>query len=119
MSKYGLIRPYTAEAKVLRHRFVKYGVGNRTAVTATAASDAIMGVSSELDIDTTGALDIAKTGETSLVIGGTVTKGDFLTSDSAGAGIKAVSGNRYGAMAEESGVTGDQIDVTLCFGKLP
>lgn len=53
-----------------------------------------------------------------LVLGGAVTRGDFLTATANGAGVTASAGEYYGAVAQESGVSGDRIRVLLLFGQL-
>lgn len=53
-----------------------------------------------------------------LVLGGTVTRGDYLKSDADGAGVTASSDQeKYGAIAMESGVSGDIIPVQLVKGE--
>ena len=56
------------------------------------------------------------TEECLLTLGGTVTHGDFLKSDASGNGVAASTGDLYGAMAEESGVSGQKIRVQVVFG---
>ena len=52
-----------------------------------------------------------------LVIGGTVTQGDLLKSDSTGRGVTAdTDKDCYGALALESGSSGEAIKVRLLFG---
>lgn len=55
--------------------------------------------------------------EAALQLGGTVTAGDLLTSDSSGHGITASTGNQVGARALESGVSGQIISVQPLWGK--
>ena len=56
------------------------------------------------------------TEECLLTLGGTVTHGDFLKSDASGNGVAASTGDLYGAMAEESGVSGQKVRVQVVFG---
>jgi hypothetical protein len=51
--------------------------------------------------------------EAQLILGGTVTAGDELTSDGSGHGITASSTNQVGAQAMQSGVSGGIITVRL------
>lgn len=53
-----------------------------------------------------------------LELGGTVTRGDRLMPDANGKGITATTGKYYGAIAEESGVSGEKIRVTPLIGLL-
>lgn len=119
MTNYGHIKPYIAESAVGRHRIVKYGTAANGAIVASAAADALMGVSTDVDVAATGRLDVIKTGPAELTLGGSVTKGAFVTSDANGAGVTAATGNRYVGIAEETGVSGDTIQITINFGKLP
>lgn len=54
-----------------------------------------------------------------LTLGGSVTRGDRLTSDANGAGVTAATTNEYGAIALESGSSGELIRVQVSLGKLP
>lgn len=53
-----------------------------------------------------------------LELGGTVTRGDRLMPDANGKGITATTGKYYGAVAQESGVSGEKIRVTPLIGLL-
>lgn len=52
-----------------------------------------------------------------LILGASVTAGDLLGPNVNGYGIKVTSGNYYGAMALQSGVSGEIIQVLAVFGK--
>jgi hypothetical protein len=51
-----------------------------------------------------------------LELGGTVTRGDYLASDTNGKGVTATTGNFYGAQAMESGASGDLVEVMVVLG---
>ena len=51
-----------------------------------------------------------------LLLGGTVTRGSFLMPDANGAGITCTTTKYYGAIADESGVSGEWIKVTPVTG---
>ena len=53
-----------------------------------------------------------------LLLGGTVTRGSLLMPDADGKGIAATTGKYYGALADESGVSGEYIRVTPISGIL-
>jgi len=62
---------------------------------------------------------IAISGVTTLKIGGSVTAGDKLTATTGGAGITTVTDkNNYGAIALESGASGDEIRVLVVQGMI-
>lgn len=54
-------------------------------------------------------------------LGGSVASGDLLTnkSDTSGTAVTATSGTFYGALAVQSGATGEVISALVCCGKLP
>lgn len=119
MVYHGYVKPYVAEGAVGRHRIVKFGTAANGAVVSAAATDSLMGVSTDVDVAATGRLDVIKTGSAELILGGSVTKGAFVTSDANGAGVAAATGNRFIGIAEETGVSGDCIQITISHGKLP
>ena len=54
-----------------------------------------------------------------LELGGTVTRGDGLKADATGRGVTAgTAGDNIGALAEQSGVLGDIIEVQIIAGKV-
>lgn len=105
----GLIINYTAGAAVNPYRFVKHGSSDQQAIQASAATDAIIGVSDQMGADATGdPLDVIRSDLAEVEYGGSVTRGDPLTSDSDGRAITAtVDGSRIAGYAETSGVVGD------------
>lgn len=88
-------------------RFVQATATDNTFDLAAADDDKLMGVTRR-PVATAGArADIGIAGEHELEFGGTVTAGDFLTSDGTGRGVVCTTtGQRYGAMALEGGGTG-------------
>ena len=116
MANNGLTKSYFAEAAILPNRFVKPGTADLNMLTAAAATDKIMGVTTEIDAAIGERVDVGHFGIFDLKLGGAVARGDPLTSDAAGAGVVAVATNRIGAFANISGVAGDIIPVTLALG---
>lgn len=114
-----LFLSYTAGAAISANRFVKFGANDRTVVQAAAATDAIMGVS-DLAAASTETVDVCLSGVFPVVYGGTVTRGDLLTSDSTGRAIVAAPAagvnHRIGGVAMVSGVVGDLGSVRLSPG---
>jgi hypothetical protein len=109
----GLTKNYTSGAAIAAHRFIKPGSADRYVVQAAAGTDALLGVS---DLGCTAAedrLDIIHSGIADIVYGGTVTRGDPLTSDSLGRAIKAREHDRVGGHALVSGVVGDLGEIFL------
>lgn len=112
-----LTKSKDAEAAIAGYRFLKPGAADHSAVQADAAADSIIGISDALGAAGSGSrVDVIQVGIAELELGGTVTRGDFLTSDANGMGVAAATGNRIGARAEVSGVAGDIIPVKLVDG---
>lgn len=57
-------------------------------------------------------------GLASVLLGGAVANGDFITSDATGRGVRAVAGDRYIAIALEDGAAGAGIEVLVQIGQL-
>lgn len=123
----GLTRPFNAEGTIVSNSFVKFGSDDDTVVQAAAATDSIIGAvnmvappgssaasGARLDVEVTGIVDIK--------LGGTVTRGGFVTSDASGLGVAAApsagTNNRIAGIAQASGVSGDIIPVLLTLGSV-
>lgn len=108
------IKACYAGAAVLPYRIVKHGSADGFAIQAAAGTDASFGVSDGLGQTTANEpLDVIRGGIAEVVYGGTVTRGDPLTSDSAGRAVKAATGNRVIGYAEVSGVINDRGSVFI------
>lgn len=110
---------YTAGGAITEKRLVKFGAGDRLVVQASAATDAIIGVN-DLTAATDERSDICLSGIFPVTYGGTVTRGDALTSDSSGRAITATAAAganvRIIGIAMESGVVGDLGSVRIAPG---
>lgn len=122
MANNGLTKSYTAEGAISANRFVKVGAADYGVLAAAAATDKIIGISTEIDASSGERTDVVHEGIADLKLGGTVARGDLLTSDASGQGVTAApaagSNNRIGAMALVSGVVGDIIPVKVVQGSL-
>lgn len=118
------IQSYRAGGTVNPRRFVKMGAADGYAIQATSSAATIIGISEQVlgpsTANTAAAeatFDVIKGDQALLELGDTVTRGQYLTADANGKGIPAVivAGTPLyvGAYAEESGVVGDFILVTL------
>lgn len=108
----GLCKTFTAGSDISANgRFVKFGTDDQTVVVATAASDAIIGVSDVPAVASGERVDVFMNGIATITYGGTVTRGALLISDSTGRAIAATAAAgtnvRTGGVATESGVVGD------------
>jgi hypothetical protein len=109
----GLTKNYTSDAAIAAHCFVKAGSADRYVAQAAASTDAIVGVS---DLGCTAAgdrLDVIHGGIALIEYGGTVTRGQALTSDANGKAVSAGEGDRVGGFAMISGVSGDLGEILL------
>lgn len=107
-----LIKNYTAGGTVPDRRFVKFGSTAGEVVVATAASDAIIGVSRQPGGATAGQrIDVVRLGLADLDFGGTVTAGALVTSDAQGRAVAAApaagANVRACGPAELASVSGD------------
>jgi hypothetical protein len=115
-------RNYDAAADVAANRFCKPGGNDGTTAPAAASTDSIFGVSTNIDVAAGEPCDVQHTGIADLKLGGNVTRGQLLTSDSDGRGVAAAPAAgvnaRVGAMALESGVENDVVPVLLGMGEV-
>lgn len=123
MPKTILTENFEAGAAVNPYRFVKPGAADGKAIQAAAVGDAIMGVSDSLGADAAGdRLDVHTEGVAQIELGGTVTRGDWLTSDADGKGVAAAPAagvnNSVGGRVRVSGVAGDIVDFHLALGQI-
>jgi len=119
----GLITNYDAAGTINPRRICKFDASDTTVVQASAATDALLGVSDPVGTELYGVpdsngvvntgepVDVHRNGIAPVDYGGNVTRGDPLTSDANG---KAVAANpssgsnvRIIGYAEVSGVDGD------------
>lgn len=118
----GLIKNYVAETAVAQFRIVKPGSTDDYVVQSTAATEALMGVSGFVGGDAGGRVDIIKSGITDVEYGGTVTRGDWLTSDASGKAVASAPAAGANAnvigRAEVSGVAGDIGSVLIAPGRI-
>jgi len=111
MANPGLIKTYTAEAAITPYRIVKHGTADTSVVMASASADSLLGVSGQVQGDLGKRVDITLSDIAEVEYGGTVTRGDWLTSDANGKAVTAapaagVNANVIGR-AMYSGVLGD------------
>lgn len=105
------IRNKVAEAAVTKYRILKHGAADDQVLHADGVSAKLAGISTEIDTDINDRCDVIKGGIAEVEYGGTVARGDDLTSDGTGRAIAAapavgVNNNIIG-QSEVSGVVGD------------
>lgn len=116
------IRNYTADGATNPSRIAKFSTADGHVVQAAAATDELIGVFDELAHATGERCDVIRAGATLIQYGGTVTRGDWLTSDASGNAVKAAPTTGAAASvigrAEVSGVSGDIVPIVLAIGQI-
>lgn len=118
-----LTKTYLAGAAVNPYRFIKMGAADETVVQAAAVSDPIIGASDSLGAAATNdRVDVIHTGIVSVKAGGTITRGNPVTSDASGQAVAAApsagANNYIGGLALASAVSGDLFPVLLSPGRI-
>lgn len=121
MSNRDIAKSYSAEGAIAPCRIVKPGAADYGVLQAAAVSDKLIGITVPLVSAGSGdSVDVIHDGIADLQLGGTVTRGDLLTSDANGQGVTAApaagTNNRVIGSALVSGVSGDIIPVLLSVG---
>lgn len=83
---------------------------------ATANTDAIIGVSDDVDTPAGSVAAVLVDGAVPVKLGGTVAAGDFITAGAGGVGVAGTG--RVVGIALQAGVVGDVIDVLVQPGKV-
>lgn len=116
----GLIKNYIAGGAISQRRIVKFGADDKTVLAAAAATDLLMGVSTDIDTVLGEPTDVQVTGIALVKAGGVITRGNEVTSDATGQAVAAAPGaganNRIIGVAFASAVAGDLIPVLLSMG---
>lgn len=121
MSNPMLIKNYDAGAAIEPHRIVKFDSSDFTVIQAAAATDALIGVLADPKQVASGKrADVIHAGIADVELGGTVTRGDPVTSDADGKGVQASpaagANNDIVGRALKSGVSGDIVPVLVSVG---
>lgn len=120
MANNGLTRSMTAEAAIAAYRIVKVGAADYGVLTGAAAADKLIGITTEVDTAVGERADVILNGTADVKLGGTVARGDLITSDATGQGIVAAPAAGVNArtigVAMISGVVGDIIPIIVSPG---
>ena len=119
------IKAYNAAVDISPYLIVKFGANDYDATLAAASTDSLVGVSGGnggVGAKAGQRIDVIHEGIAYVKLGGTVTRGDFITSDASGQGISAAPAAGVNAQvigkAIVSGVLGDVIPVLLQIGRI-
>jgi hypothetical protein len=80
-------RTFTASGAIAGRRFVKFGATDKQVVQASAATDAIIGVTEKLGAADGAPIDVILNGPADVEFAGIVARGGFVTSDADGKGV--------------------------------
>lgn len=109
-------KSFVAGGAITGKRIVKVGAADDAVLQATASTEALLGVAYE-DAASGARVEVDLLGLSTVKLGGTVARGDLLTSDANGkaVAIGAVGGTNYNSIgrAMASGVVDDEIEVML------
>jgi hypothetical protein len=115
-----LIKSYLAGAAIRARRFAVPGSTDTAMIEATSATTLIMGVFEKVDGAEGDIVDVVHSGMTEIVLGGTVTRGQPVTSDANGAAVAAApaagANARIGGFVQASGVAGDIVPMLVAPG---
>ena len=102
-----VVYPFTAEADTPKYSLVKLGATEGGAAVATAATDALIGTTLNVDALNGTVMDVCTEGSPYVTYGGTIAYKDPVTSDAQGRAVKAATGNLVIGIAMQAGVVGD------------
>lgn len=89
MANPDLIKTYVAETAVAPYRIVKFGSTDGSVVQASVSTDSLMGINGMIQGDAGKRVDIIHDDIAEVESGGTITRGDWLTSDANGKAVTA------------------------------
>lgn len=107
------VKGLNAGGAVPAHTIVKFSSDDNTVVSAAAAADLSIGVSTFVDAASGERCDVIMSGVADVLFGGTVARGAMVTANASGAAIAAASGNRTIGIALASAVSGDIAPVLI------
>ncbi len=117
-----LTKNYNAGGAIAARTLVKFGADSKTVVAAAAATDAIIGVSTDIAVVGGEPSDVIHEGIALVKAGGAITRGQLLTSDANGQAVAAApaagANNRVVGVALQDAVAGDLLDVLIDLGSI-
>lgn len=107
----GLTKSFKAGAAIGRRLIVKFGAADETVLPGAAATDLLLGVTTDIDAALGEPCDVHLGGIAEVIYGGNVTRGQKLTSDANGKAVAAAPAagvnNQIIGIAMASGVADD------------
>jgi len=112
-----LIKTFNAPAAVAGYRLITFATGVNDVELADAVSDPIIGVTTSIGSQDNGRCDVVVAGITEAAIGGTVTRGEVLTTDASGRAVTSAAGtDRVVGIAMADAVAGDIAAILIAQG---
>lgn len=113
-----LVKAFKAGAAIEQNRIVKMDSADGQVIKSAAATDKHVGVSvGSIDAASGDRVDVVLAGIYEIKAGGTITRGDLITSDASGQAVAAAPGagtnNPVIGRALTSAVSGDLVDVLI------
>lgn len=95
-----LIKNFTAGAAVGANLIVKLGAADGAVLQATASTETLIGVSTEVASASGERCDVILAGVANVIAGGSITRGALVTADSAGKAVTigSTAGTNYGVI---------------------
>ena len=113
----GLIKTFYASGEIAGRKLVTFAAGKQTLQQATAATEALIGVSTQIGSEPNGRVDVIFSGITEATAGDTIAKGDVLTSDANADAVQASdASHRVIGIALEDAVAGDFVSILIAHG---
>jgi hypothetical protein len=112
----GIVKSFKAGAAIAKNTIVMFGADDEHVIVATAATDKLIGVALSAAAAAEEVVEVQLSGVTEVKLGGTVTRGDSVTSGAAGVGVALAAAATIKCSIGEamaSGVTGDIIPVRI------
>lgn len=120
MSNHEFIKTFDASGAIVAYSIVKATATDFAVAQATAATDKVLGVTTEIDAADTERVDVVISGTAFVKAGGTIAAGDPITANASGYAVTAApaagSNNRIIGFARQSAVSGDVFEVILSLG---
>ena len=122
MSNIILVKNNIADAVIPAYTLVKYGTADGHIIPAAAVLDSILGISTDIPAAIGDRCDVIVEGVADVIYGGTVTRGDLLTTNATGQAVTAApaaaANNRIVGVAVVSGVLNDIGQVKISQGMM-
>lgn len=113
----GLIKTFYADGTLAGRKLVTFGTGKLKVKEANAASEPLIGITTQIGSQSNGRVDVIFSGITEATAGGAISKGAVLTSDASGHVVTASqAADRIIGIALEDAVANDFVSILIAQG---